>query len=65
MHYLLAMLQGSSPMVQIVVTGPHNSELAALLSINNMFDEKGSDAALQMSKKGNSYLLKILALSDQ
>jgi hypothetical protein len=40
-------------------------KLAALLSLNDAFDDNGPDAALQRSKKGSPYLLKMLALSDR
>lgn len=40
-------------------------KLAALLSLNDTFDDNGPDAALQMSKKGSPYLLKMLVLSDR
>jgi hypothetical protein len=40
-------------------------KLAALLSLNDTFDDSGPDAASQLSKKGSPYLLKMLALSDR
>ncbi|MGD0294150.1 MAG: HEPN domain-containing protein [Terracidiphilus sp.] len=40
-------------------------KLAALLSLNDTLDDSGPDAALQLSKKGSPYLLKMLALSDR
>jgi hypothetical protein len=40
-------------------------KLAALLSLNDMFDEGGPDAAWQLSKRGSPFLLKILASSDR
>ena len=40
-------------------------KLATLLSLNDMLDDGGPDAALEMSKRGSPYLLKMLARSDQ
>jgi hypothetical protein len=40
-------------------------KLAALLSLNDMLDDNGPDAASQLSKRGSPYLLKMLAFSDR
>jgi hypothetical protein len=40
-------------------------KLAALLSLNDRLDDGGPDAALQLSKKGSPFMLKMLAQSDR
>lgn len=40
-------------------------KIAVLLSLNDVLDESGPDAALKSSKKWSPYLLKMLALSDR
>ena len=40
-------------------------KVASLLSLNDILDDSGPDAASQSSKKGSPYLLKMLAHSDR